>query len=158
MRYQPVSPLQLLQNHTKCRSSVLIILKNKTYQINVSDILGINTAGKTRLYKHACSHLPSGHAQVETRTSGIFPRFPQVKRVNTNITNKHQKPELARRLLVLRRGSWHHPPPPLIFDSSTCRDSTQHSHYPVLILESSQIKTAILLSSVQVKNKKFRLR
>ena len=40
------------------------------------------------------------------------PNFPQVKRVNTNITNKHQKPELARKLLVLRRGTWHHNPPP----------------------------------------------
>ena len=29
----------------------------------------------------------------------------------TNITNKHQKPELARKLLVLRRGLWHHNPP-----------------------------------------------
>ena len=28
-------PLQLLQNHTECRSSVFIILKSKTYQINV---------------------------------------------------------------------------------------------------------------------------
>ena len=46
--------IQTLQNHTKCRSSVLIILKDKTYQINVSVILDINTAGKTRLYKHAC--------------------------------------------------------------------------------------------------------
>ena len=29
----------------------------------------------------------------------------------TNLTNKHQKPELARKLLVLQRGSWHHNPP-----------------------------------------------
>ena len=27
---------------------------------------------------------PPGHAQVKTRTHEIFPRFPQVKRVNTN--------------------------------------------------------------------------
>ena len=45
------------------------------------------------------------------------------------------------------------PPPPMILDSSTCRDSTKHSHYSVLVLESNQIKSAILLSSLQKKQK-----
>ena len=36
-------PLHLLQNHTECRYSVFIVLKSKTYQINVWVLLDIET-------------------------------------------------------------------------------------------------------------------
>ena len=72
MRYQPF----------RCNCYNTAISADPLYssfsKSNVSDILDINTAGKTRLYKHACSHLyPRGHAKLKTRTHGIFPRFPQ---------------------------------------------------------------------------------
>ena len=72
------------------------------YQINVSDIL--DAVIQTRLLAPnlgGTRKLKPGHMEFP-------PISAEIKRINTNITNKHQKPELARKLLVLRRGSWHH--------------------------------------------------
>ena len=103
-------PLQLLQNHTECGSSVFIFLKSKTYQINVLVIFRYqNAVIQTRLFAPTLGgtrKLKTGHVE--------FP--PGFRRENassqTNIQNKYQKPELARKLLLLRRRSWHDNSPP----------------------------------------------
>ena len=57
--------------------------------------------------------LKPGHMEFSPVSAGKTRQHKQ------NIQNKHQKPELARKLLVLRRRSWHYNPPPMIFDSRT---------------------------------------
>ena len=97
--------------------------------------------------KHGYTNMPvstytRGHPQVKTKTHGIFPRFPQVKLGNTNkLQEQTSKTRIGQKIACTAARIMASHTPPMIFDSSTRRDSTQyHSHYPVLILESSQIK------------------
>ena len=78
---------------------------------------------------------PRGHAQVKTRTHGIAPRFPQVKRVNTN---QHQEQTPKNRI-----GQKVACTAARIMASQSSPHDFRQQYYPVLILESSQIKEAI---------------
>ena len=94
-------PLQLLQNHTECRSSVFIFLKSKTYQINVWVIFRYqNAVIQTRLFAPTLG----GTRKLKTRHVEFPPRFRR-ENASTRISIQNKS---ARKLHVLRRRSWHH--------------------------------------------------
>ena len=94
-------PLQLLQNHTECRSSVFIFLKSKTYQINVWVIFRYqNAVIQTRLFAPTLG----GTRKLKTRHVEFPPGFRR-ENASTRISIQNKS---ARKLLVLRRRSWHH--------------------------------------------------
>ena len=98
-------PLQLLQNHTECRSSVFIFLKSKTYQINVWAIFRYqNAVIQTRLLAPTLG----GTRKLKTRHVEFPPGFRR-ESASTRISIQNKS---ARKLFVLRRRSWHHIPPP----------------------------------------------
>ena len=93
-------PLQLLQNHTECRSSVFIFLKSKTYQINVWVIFRYqNAVIQTRLFAPTLG----GTRKLKTRHVEFPPGFRR-ENASTRISIQNKS---ARKLHVLRRRSWH---------------------------------------------------
>ena len=112
-------PLQLLQNHTECRSSVFIFLKSKTYQINVlSHLRYQNAVIQTRLLAPTpggTRKLKTGHMEFSPVSAGKTRLHKLTFRTSTKNPSWPENcfccGEDHGITIVLRRRSWHDIPP-----------------------------------------------